>query len=386
MVGTQNRLFRYTDQQTGQWIKASFLQDKVSGFKVGVETPLKVDYLQGGVIRVTVYHYYEGGELWIATVPDDVAKPGDELTIHIQVLTREEFVRNLPRISLANSVGANWLGDSVEISKFTLEANDLKISLSQQTDIRGLSDFVIEGTASDSLAFKSGITSLDFAIRDIFGQTKLMRIYHDGYSQPSLGIRTGSFFRTAFFLSWDGVRLSVVYSKSESGFSVSTVYLADPSTVFSLGKNVPYQVPSGVTGATNAFMIEHVDMVRPLENAMKDSSSMQAHGRLGAEIAYKIGREKLGLSDLVINEINQIGPDLQSKDGKFVIQVLMLTQTRGLETPEVQTMIQEQLNDLLLQLRGDFQNGFGSGSGYAILTYVDNDGITKVIVLEVHSQ
>ncbi len=381
-VGSQNRLFLYSDADTMQYLPAKFLEGKVPGFVEGQPAFLKVRYWEKAV---TVYHYYEGGPIWLPTVPEELAKARDIYTITVSVLTRGEFVRSLPRLSLANSVGASWLGDSVEISQFTLEGNDLKILLSQQTDIQGLSDFVIEGTASDSLAFKSGITSLDFAIRDVFGQTKFMRIYHDGYSQPSLGIQTGSFFRTAFFLSWDGVRLSVVYSKSESDFSVSTVYLADPSTVFSLGMNIPYQLPSGVTGVTSAFMIDHVNMLRPLENAMKDSSSMQAHGRLGTEIAYKVGREKLGVTDLVINEINRIGPDLQTNDGKFVIQARMLTQTRNLETPEVQALIQEQLKDLLAQLSGDFQNGYGSGSGYAILTYVDNDGITKVIVLEVHS-
>src|SRR5439155_1365149 len=67
-IGTQNRMYLYSDVETMRVLKASILEKEVQGFHLHQATLLRVKYWERGV---TVYHSYEGGDYWTATVPDD---------------------------------------------------------------------------------------------------------------------------------------------------------------------------------------------------------------------------------------------------------------------------------------------------------------------------
>src|SRR5207302_360385 len=93
VITGENRGYLYSDVGTMRSLKATFLEGRVPGFKAGVATALKVYYSEA---KTNVYHYYSGGDYWYPTVPDGIAKPGDVITISVQILTRDDFIKSLP--------------------------------------------------------------------------------------------------------------------------------------------------------------------------------------------------------------------------------------------------------------------------------------------------
>jgi len=108
-------------------------------------------------------------------------------------------------------------------------------------------------------------------------------------------------------------------------------------------------------------------------------------GRIGAEIAYTVCTRELGLKDVVLVDPTRVGPDLFSKDGKVVVQARMLTATEEWDSVTVKREVQTQLKDLVRQLARDFRRTPNPTTGYAVLTYVDNDHMIKTVVFEVPS-
>lgn len=378
-VGTENRLWLYSDADTMQFMPASYLQQKVPGFVEGQAAFLKVKYWEKDV---TVYHYYTGGPNWQPRVPTDLAKPGDFLTITVSVLTREEFVNDLPSFNLGNVDQVRWMPDIVSLKSFVSDGNNMKVYATQDPEVEGISDFLMQGTASP-LKSQAGITYLDFDMTDAFGNVRPVRISYDGHGPVSLGIGVGEKFGSVYFVSTDGVRLRFIYTQTQGEAKVATFYLGDPSVLYTLGETAPYQIPSDVSGTTSAFEINSVKLNRPLENIMLNGGTTYDSGRLGAEIAYTIAKEKLGLEDVVMNEPSQTGTDLYTTDGQVVIQARLLTATQEFASDGVQIAVDRQLVDLISQLRQDFRDHAQATTGYAILSYVDNDNVVKTIVLEV---
>ncbi len=377
-LGTTNGLYLYSDQDTMQEVTASFLEEKVPGFKVGQETSLKVFYLNKGL---TVYHHYEGGRTWRATVPDAAGKPGDELSIHIEILTREEFVKLLPKSALTNDAGFTWLPNTAQVTSFTLSGDSLKIEVGQNPSVAGISNFIINGRASPSLGFAALVRSyLQFDVTDIFGQIRTMRVYHDGYSSPSFGLQSGDQFNKVSFFSADGVRLRVVYKSPI--LSVSTIYLGDPSTLYVPSDLVEKGLDFQLTGVSKVFQIDKVSLLRQVEQDMRDSSSNYPHGRLGAEIAYTVAG-KLGIKGVVLQDPALGGADLFTKDGLVVIEARMLTDTDGAPMPQIRAELRDQLNQMLGRLNSDFGYYKSAKTGYAILSYLDAQGSIRTIVLQV---
>ncbi len=379
-VDDQNRLWLYTNANTMQYMKASFLEGEVPGFLEGVPISLKVHYWEKGV---TVFHHYEGGQYWMGTVPGNVAKAGEEVTLAIEVLTRTDFVKSLPRLTLGNEFGMRWMSNTVDLKSFTLNADDLKIGVAQDPPVAGISDFVIDGSSAATLGFRSGDTTLDLGITDAFGRMRFLRIYFDGYGPLSLGISKGTRFAPISFLAFDGTRLSLPYTPSEGTTQVATIYLADPSLLYKLGDLHDYYLPYQVNGYSQSFKIDSVLLVRELENTMAFHGSQSDVGRIGAEIAYSVGTEKLGLKGLVMNEPALPGTDLFTMDGKVVMQARMLTRTADETGLKLQGDLQGELTDLVASLRNDFNNVKSAKVGYAILTYADSQNTIQTIVLEV---
>src|SRR5712691_8028146 len=287
---TQNRMFLYTDSETMATVKASFLEKVVPGFKALQPTLLKVYYWES---KATVYHEYTGGDNWVATVPDSFAKPDDVLTVTINLLTRDDFVNSLPKVTLGNEIGAKWMTDLASLNTFKLADDHLRVGVTQEPEVEGVSNFVIDGSAANSLGFIRGDAYLQFGVVDIFGNSRLMRVYYDGYGSTSFGIQKGTPFLQVLFVSLDGIRLKLAYNVGEPKFKVATIYTGDPSVLYTLG-NTDYDLPVYLQGAPNAFQIDDVIVNRQLEKTMLSSGSQYDLGRLGAEITYTIAKEKLG--------------------------------------------------------------------------------------------
>src|SRR2546428_9866795 len=377
-IGTQNRMYLYSDVETMRVLKASILEKEVQGFHLHQATLLQVKYWEQGV---TVYHSYEGGDYWTATVPDDLGKKGDVVTISVQILTREDFVKNLPEFTWANENRVKWLTDLSHMH-FSLDGDNLNVFVTQDPEVEGLSEFVIGGVAQP-LKFHIGVTYLDFGIAETFGDVRPLRISYNGYGRVSLGIGIGDKFGSAFFLSNDGVRLRVLYNVGQFTTRLATLYLKPPSVLYSLGDRALYEVPSELSGVRSAFLINNVNLNRALEQTMLKVGSTYDAGRLGAEIAYTIATERLGLKDVVMVEPAQYGTDLFTRDGNVVIQARLLTATQDFASDKIQGIITGQLLNLLSQLDNDFTNHPSATTGYAVLSYVDNDQVLKTIVLEV---
>src|SRR2546425_3723185 len=379
-LNTENQIYLYSDTHGTQNIKVSFLEKEVAGFVKERPGPLKVRILEKDA---TLYLRYEAGETWGPTVSGDVAGTHDVLTITINVLTRDDFIGNLREISLGNTVGARWVSDITKLRGFSVRGNDLRIDAAQYPPVEGVSGFKLSGPVSDSFGSYNQWTTLDFQIKDLFGNTRGMRIYHDGYHSPWLGILGGDHYRSVYTLSYDGARLRVVYTNSRE-FNIATLYMSDPSVFYDLGEEGPPPV-SPLPAVNKIYEIQSVDFPRPLEKNMIFGGTGYDHGRVGAEIAYTVGKNRYGLQDLVIREPSMGGADLITQDRTDVMQARFIqdfSQFKGLSWEEA---LQSQLGKLVSKLGQDFENNHSLVRGYAVLSYVDPNqpNVIKTIVAEV---
>ncbi len=375
---SSGRVYLYSDAGKVERIRASSLEGAVPGFVAGHESLMELRILKSNTI---VYSSYQGGATWNPSVPTDVASSGNVVSVGVEVLTLDKYMKNLFPATLGNEQGFSFMPNTVELTKFTLTGNNLEIQVIQDP-VEGISAFTLKGKIIQPLDFDKGDIILPFSVQDFFGETRLFKIHHDGHTAPWVGIEAGSTFPRASFLSFDGIRLRVVYVLSQDQIKLATIYMGDPSTLYALGGTIQ-TLPIDTGGANSAFMIERVTFNRQLERLMLNSDSDYIHGRLGAEVAYAVAKNRLGLSDVVIEEISKGGKDLYTVDGKVVIQARLLTQTKALSTDEVNGILRAQLNDLVTKLKQDFRYNQSATTGYAFLSYLDNDGVLKTIVVEI---
>ena len=123
-------------------------------------------------------------------------------------------------------------------------------------------------------------------------------------------------------------------------------------------------------------------MNRQLEKTMLTSGSEYDLGRLGAEIAYTIANEKLGLRNVVFGEPSQRGADLISNDGQVVMQARFLRSTQNADPKNLGVIFQSQLADLAEQLKVSFKLNPSAHTGYVMLSYLDDHGDIRTIVVE----
>jgi len=386
-ITTQNRGYLYTDVNTMRVMKASFLQGRVPGFQVGQSVILKVSYQEA---KATVYHYYTGGDYWYPTVPDGIAKPGDVLTVSVQILTRDDFVNRLPPMDFPNERGLPY-GTLTRMTGHSLSGDQLTLYFTQDLPIEMDAQFAITGKLSPILGFGSNkgvYVDMDFS--DFFGDELTMRISHDGYDPPSLGLSAGVAFPAVYFLSYDGVRLRISYGGTI--LTTSTTYPKyGPSVLYRLGNFLPFDLPfKDVSGYSKSYIIDNVATTRILEHQMAYTGSTNDVGRIGAEIAYTVATQKLGLKNVFMDEPNSGGADHYTPGHKEIVEARMLSRTQDKTGPAVDADISEQLNNLVTRLDGDFEHfreqGMSPTAGYAILTYVEDQNTIKTIVLEVLPQ
>src|SRR2546426_8632458 len=377
-LNTENQIYLYSDSHGTQIIKVSFLEKEVAGFVKERTGPLKVRILEKDA---TLYLRYEAGETWGPRGSGDVAGPHDVLTITINVLTRDDFIRNLHEISLGNTVGARWVSDITKLRGFSVNGNDLGIDVTQYPSIQGVLGFRLSGPVSDSFGSYNQWTALDFQVKDLFGNTRGMRIYHDGYHSPWLGILGGDHYRSVYTLSYDGARLRVVYTETRE-FNVATLYMSDPSVFYDLGEEGPSPV-SPTPAVSKIYEIKSVGFLRPLEKDMIFEGTAYDHGRVGAEIAYTVGKVKYGIQDLVIREPSKGGADLITQDRTVVMQARFIQDFSQFPGKTLEQALQDQLGKLVSKLGQDFMNNPSATVGYAILSYVDPQNVVHTVVAEV---
>lgn len=378
-VGSQGQMYLYSAQGTMQIFTADWLQKNVPGFVAYTDCQLRVYYLQDNEI---LYHLYTGGKNWMATIPSDLANPGNRLTVYISVLTREDFVSTIPPFDLTNDAHFSWLPPSSRVEGFSLDGNALTIKVEQPPSNNGPTSFSLQGNAASSLGWTPGVRSyLQFTVADFSGRLTTLRLYYDGHSAPFLAFPTGQKFAPITLVSSDGVRLRLVYSQPPT--HVSTIYVGDPSGGYGLGDLISGGISFNVPGASQVFTVTRVDLLGSREQEMFASSSNYPHGRMGAEIAYAIATQKLGLDHVVLPDPSRGGPDLYTQDGTTVIQARMLTATEAANQQQLIRDLQIELKDMISTLNSNFKDYPPADHGYAILSYADNHRTIRSIVVEV---
>lgn len=377
LVRHHNELYTFYEDKMGtQPISAAFLSEVVRGFQPGQLTILRVTYWDGPKsVGAVVYHYYQGGANWVPTVPDDIAEKGNVLTISIQILTREQFVADLPPMDFYNYFEADWGANTASFTGITLTGDNLQIQAVQSPTYGGVTGFTIDGKAASALSFNGGMTSLDVTLTDVFGKTRNIRINFDGHTMPTLGIWDSDSYTEVYFVSFDQYRLRFATMPSPGNIDVATVYAQLPPPLYTPGDMTQQTLPFSVPYASSVFQIDSVTMTRQLEVEMRDLGTNYDRGRLGAEIAYTVASEKLGVNGLTIYEPSVGGNDLQTPDGSVIIQARFLASTRD-PSADLNSKLHADLSQMTTKLHDGFKL-YPKATGYAILTYVDRDGTTE---------
>lgn len=236
MVRHRNELYLHsTDKRRTEPFDTGFLSENVVGFEPGRKTIIRVAYWNPRSLASAVkYHFYQGGPRWVPTVPGDIAKRGDIVIVSPEILSRDQFVADLPTIELYNYLQTDWGANAVFLTDVRLTGDNVHIQAKQEPRYSGVSDFSIHGKAISQLSFNRGITSLDVLLTDVYGKARPIRINYDGHTQPWLGVWDTDSFSTVHFLSFDDCRLRFTTLASANNIDVATLYakLPNPSLFF----------------------------------------------------------------------------------------------------------------------------------------------------------
>jgi hypothetical protein len=197
-----------------------------------------------------------------------------------------------------------------------------------------------------------------------------------------LALWSGSCFRRAILISHDGSRVSIV-TRAGTENSTATIYVSDPANLYSIGEIDKRYDAHRLKGVSELYRIGDVVYRREIEGMMRDSQSAYAHGRVGSELAYAVAMQKLKLGPVTLNEPSRGGKDLASNDGKAAIQARLLTKTKVASDPRRKVQIQIALKSLVRKVRQDFEFNPALCAGYAILSYLDCTGETRILVARI---
>lgn len=276
-------------------------------------------------------------------------------------LTSEDFLNGLTQLTLTNSAGLRWMPLSVSMTEAFLKGTELTLRLSQSPEVEGVSSFELRGSSSGVLRSNSFGTYMEFQASDLFGQRRILRIYHDGFNPSRLAMKGSIGFEKVILSSFDGVKLRVIVSAGRE-FSAATLYVADPAGLYRPSELVLTGEEYSVKGASKTYHIASIAIQRQIERGMLQSKSTYAHGRLGAEIAYTISKKRLGLESVILREPSTGGKDLYSTDGRQVIQARLLTDPKPLGE-NLRRTLKIQLNRLVRKLHQDFRYNSSAATG-----------------------
>jgi len=368
-LGTQNRMYLRTDRDTMSFLKASLLQDTISGFRAGHKALLKVRYVEAGR---SVYHQYEGGPIWMATAPDRFGRPGQRLTISPKLLTRSEFANGIRGISMTKGMNFSWLPTECKIIRIS-DKLGLHVETMQQPSLEGITRFVVSMEPAEDLGFVPGLGCyLEAKIVDFFSREREVRIYHNGHSQAWLGLRQGKRYARVSLLSFDGVRLRIAYGSPQ--IRVASIYLANPSSAYSI-ERTSQEGRAFLNPHWNPIGFYRINLCRESEREMLRSRYRYPHGRIGSEIAYAIASHELGLNDLILKDPSEGGADMMTRDGRIVFESRLVTITEAMSSDLIERQILFQVSQLKTRLQSDLSFYRTAIAGYAFLSYVDLDGL-----------
>ena len=372
-LGTRNRIYLRTNAGTMAPFRASWLEDAVPGFKQGRKSVLKAVYPGG---RVT-YHEYEGGTIWTGIMPEHLGDPGDTIELSISLLTKIDFLSNMPAITMENEAQFSWLPILSRVTRIR-GGSETIMQVEQNPPLEGISKFDLCLQNSTSVEFVPGYGCfLEGEIRDFCGMLRRLRIYHDGHSVPWMGLKRGRRFPKISFMSFDGFRLRLAYGSPE--IRVATVYLASPVPLYSV---TAIRDERGIQGGTeagwrmqNSYLVE---LTRETEREMLRSRYRYPHGRIGSEIAYSIASRQMGFQELVLNDPSAGGADMMTRDGKTVFESRLLVITSAMTSSMRTRQVDFQLQRMRKRLRSDLSFYKEAEVGYALLSYVDSGNLKTV--------
>ena len=383
---TGNKLVLYQDASgKTATLRGTFLQEVIPGFDPRGPDFVQVHYQEAGV---TVYQYYEEkvalGEPyqpsdtdWNPRAPAVVGSSGDIVTVSFELLTPDQFLESLPPIPYLNTAGAQFVADFSEVKSFVPSGGQVTMNVEQEP-FQGVSSFSVGGTLG-TLSNSNGDTFIDFSIQNLVDTSRTLKITFDGYGDPSLSIQSGSNFSPVTGISSDSVRLKFVSNSGGSAVTVTTIYLEDPSILYTPGDLVPTNSYS-ISGASQIYQTDQVTLNRGLEQSILQSQDTYDIGIVGSEIAYTVGEKSLGLQAIDMPPVSQGGADLYTTDGSVIIQARMLAHPLALGD-DLQAVLTGQLGQMVSKLGTDFDYHPGATTGYAVLSYVDpTTGVVKTLV------
>jgi len=356
------------------FLKASLLEESITGFKVGQKTLLKVEYIE---MKKSVYHQYEGGPIWMATVPKEVGGPGQTFTICPQLLSKTQFLGELPPLTMKNEGDFSWLPAESEILRASGKS-PIRLEIQQRPVVEGISTFEISMESREDLGFVPGLGCfMETRVVDFFGRERKARIYHDGHSRPWLGLRKGRRYPKVSLMSFDGVRLRIAYGSPE--IRVASIYLADPAECYSIEPHTPQGWPPSGNPHWTPSRFYTIELRRVLEREMLRSRYRYPHGRLGSEIAYSIASRELGFANLILNDPSDGGADMMTRDGAAIFENRLVTITGAMSHNTLEQQILFQLSRLKTRLESDLRFYRLARVGYAFLSYVERDELRTMM-------
>jgi len=325
---------------------------------------------------------YQGGQTFGPTLPEGNASPGEVVPVSIHLLPLETFLGNLPSFQLSNPAFLAWVADRVVAQGFSVRDNKISIRFAQDNPFSILGNFTIAGDVRKypGSSTNYGGAYVEFGLRDYLGRTQVLRLRHNSWDSPDFQLVTRGLPYTVSLISYDDLRLSIVYSKDNK---VSTSYLVAPSSrTYALGQIVSYSgeyIESVAHKCSGAYLVEGIQPKRFEETVMLAHADDYFTGRIGAEIAYVIAIERLGLKDVVLQEPSVGGRDLYTKDNTVAIQTTLARHATYIQLQTIQTLLAELVRDV----RRDYHYQPRMKIGYAIVSFADTNGFLKSIVLEV---
>ncbi len=377
-LSPQNQLYLNVPKPCRVRIPASMLEDRVPNFIAGVPCVLKVSYREK---QTTIYHRYEGKDVWVPSAPTRVGKPNDTLTIDVTHLNGQSFLDGLPEIVLRNRKRLAWMADEARLTK-AFEGRRVELRLKQEPAIEGAEGVDLPAESIGKLGVKNSIGFIDLSFLDVFRVPVVIRLNHDGNKRAFLGVRMHRKNFRVRFMSFDGVRLRFLY-RYYPGLSSTTVYLKEPSLLYRLGELTELPLDYyNIAAVDKISLVESVKPLRKLEAEMVNHGSNYETGRLGAEIAYAIVGEKFGYKQSVLQEPARKGVDIYTRDRKVVVEARFIIKV---EPDDLKTQIERDMMQMVRKLRRDFRYNSEAVVGYAVLSYLDGEYI-RSLVAEVDPQ
>jgi hypothetical protein len=335
----------------------------------------KIMSIRYGPMGVRAYHMHRKGNAWIPTAPKQANGASD---VEISDLTESDFFSNLPTIILQNSSLKRWFARRTIMSSVYVDKDEVTIRLEQSPAIEGVRNFTIRGRISRPLSFLDGKAVLDIAMTDCFGLGRKLRIYHDGHQAAKVGIQHSTRFNGIIHVTSDGVRERFVYRPNRTSNQIATLYLKDPTSLYSLEGAVHDDQTRLLFRELRPDFMLKVSPLRNLEWMMLDNGNAYDHGTIGAEVAHTIASKMLMSNQLLLLEPAMRGSDVVSRDRSIAIEARMLASSRARTAAYAKLEAAPHLRQMVGRLRwGLSQKAFKRGIAIMCIRLSD----TRIVAL-----